>query len=70
MKTTREEITEKYLIMALQELSKHRGSIKKGRAIDQAWHKEMLNYELVWKYRETDNKETGKTVIKLNKGGK
>lgn len=65
MKTTREEITEKYLIMALQELSKHRGSIKKGRSIDQMWHKEMLNYEQVWKYRET-----GKTVIKLNKGGK
>lgn len=65
MKTTREEITEKYLIMALQELSKHRGSIKKGRAIDQAWHKEMLNYELVYKY--TNN---NKTIIKLNKGGK
>lgn len=65
MKTTREEITEKYLIMALQELSKHRGSIKKGRSIDQMWHKEMLNYEQVWKYQEN-----GKTVIKLNKGGK
>ena len=65
MKTTREEITEKYLIMALQELSKHRGSIKKGRSIDQMWHKEMLNYELVYKYTNE-----GKTVIKLNKGGK
>lgn len=65
MCTSREAITEKYLLMALEELSKHRGSIKKGRAIDQMWHKEMLNYEQVWKYQDN-----GKTVIKLNKGGK
>lgn len=68
MKTTREEITEKYLLMALEELSKHRGSIKKGRSIDQMWHKEMLNYESVWKYREND-KPVSKPVIKLRKKG-
>lgn len=65
MCTSREEITEKYLLMALEELSKHRGSIKKGRAIDQMWHKEMLMYEQVWKHQQP----TKKTVIKLSKGG-
>lgn len=68
MCTSREAITEKYLLMALEELSKHRGSIKKGRSIDQMWHKEMLNYEQVWKYRDTDN-STNKAVIKLRKKG-
>lgn len=68
MCTSREAITEKYLLMALEELSKHRGSIKKGRSIDQMWHKEMLNYEQVWKYRDTDNSTT-KPVIKLRKKG-
>lgn len=69
MKTTREEITEKYLIMALQELSKHRGSIKKGRAIDQMWHKEMLNYEQVWKYQENGKTEVKKPILNLRKKG-
>lgn len=68
MCTSREAITEKYLLMALEELSKHRGSIKKGRFIDQMWHKEMLNYESVWKYRENDN-STNKSVIKPGKKG-
>lgn len=68
MCTSREAITEKYLLMALEELSKHRGCIKKGREIDWMWHKEMLDYEQIWKYMETS--KTGKTIIKLNKGGK
>ena len=61
--SSREEITQKYLFMALEELSKHRGSIKKGRSIEQMWRKELLYYENVGKYRE-ENK-----VIKLNKRG-
>ena len=60
----REEITQKYLFIALEELSKHRGSIKKGRAIEQMWRKEILYYENVGKY-----KEDKKTVIKLKKRG-
>ena len=61
--SSREEITQKYLFMALEELSKHRGSIKKGRSIEQMWRKELLYYENVCKYRE-ENK-----VIKLKKRG-
>lgn len=61
--SSREEITQKYLFMALEELSKHRGSIKKGRSIEQMWRKELLYYENVGKYRE-ENK-----VIKLKKRG-
>ena len=62
--SSREEITQKYLFIALEELSKHRGSIKKGRAIEQMWRKEILYYENIGKYKE-DNK----TVIKLKKRG-
>lgn len=54
MCTSREEITEKYLLMALEELSKHRGSIKKGRSIDKMWHKEMLYYETIGKIKLTN----------------
>lgn len=61
--SSREEITQKYLFMALEELAKHRGSIKKGRSIEQMWRKELLYYENVGKYRE-ENK-----VIKLKKRG-
>ena len=61
--SSREEITQKYLFIALEELSKHRGSIKKGRSIEQMWRKELLYYENVGKYRE-ENK-----VIKLKKRG-
>lgn len=61
--SSREEITQKYLFMALEELSKHRGSIKKGRSIEQMWRKELLYYENVGKYGE-ENK-----VIKLKKRG-
>ena len=50
--------------MALEELSKHRGSIKKGRAIEQMWRKEILYYENIGKYKEDE-----KTVIKLKKRG-
>ena len=63
MCTSREEITEKYLLMALEELSKHRGSIKKGRSIDKMWHKEMLYYETIGKNK------ADKPVIKLRKKG-
>lgn len=63
MCTSREAITEKYLLMALEELSKHRGSIKKGRAIDKMWHKEMLYYETIGKNKDD------KPVIKLRKKG-
>lgn len=62
--SSREEITQKYLFMALEELSKHRGSIKKGRAIEQMWRKEILYYENIGKYKEDE-----KTVIKLKKRG-
>ena len=48
--------------MALEELAKHRGSIKKGRAIEQMWRKEILYYENIGKYKED------KTVIKLKRG--
>ena len=47
--SSREEITPKYLFIALEELSKHRGSIKKGRSIAQMWRKEWLSYETVGK---------------------
>lgn len=63
MCTSREEITEKYLLMALEELAKHRGAIKKGRSIDKMWHKEMLYYENVGKYKED------KPIIKLIQKG-
>lgn len=49
--------------MALEELAKHRGSIKKGRSIEQMWRKEILYYENVGKYRDD------KPVIKLRKKG-
>ncbi len=60
----REEITEKYLLMALEELAKHRGSIKKGRMIDQMWHKEMYQYMALYEPLEEIPK---KNVIKLKK---
>lgn len=60
----REEITEKYLLMALQELAKHRGAIKKGRMIDQMWHKEMYQYMVLYESKEEVPK---KNVIKLKK---
>lgn len=60
----REEITEKYLLMALQELAKHRGAIKKGRMIDQMWHKEMYQYMALYESAEEIPK---KNVIKLKK---
>lgn len=60
----REEITEKYLLMALQELAKHRGAIKKGRMIDQMWHKEMYQYMALYEPNEEVPK---KNVIKLKK---
>lgn len=60
----REEITEKYLLMALQELAKHRGAIKKGRIIDQMWHKEMYQYMALYEPNEEVPK---KNVIKLKK---
>lgn len=41
----REKITQKYLFMALEELSKHKGSIKRGRALERAWQREILAYE-------------------------
>lgn len=50
----REKITQKYLFLALEELAQHRGSIKKGRALERAWKKELLAYE------------DKKTVVKLN----
>ena len=53
--SSREEITQKYLFIALEELAKHRGSIKKGRSIEQMWRKELLYYENVGKYREENN---------------
>lgn len=60
----REEITEKYLLMALQELAKHRGAIKKGRMIDQMWHKEMYQYMALYEPNEEVPK---KNIIKLKK---
>jgi len=60
----REEITEKYLLMALEELAKHRGVIKKGRMIDQMWHKEMYQYMALYEPLEEISK---KNVIKLKK---
>ena len=47
--SSREEITQKYLFIALEELSKHRGSIKKGRSIESMWRKELLYYENIGK---------------------
>lgn len=51
---TREKITQKYLFLALEELSKHRGAIKRGRAIENMWKKELLHYESFGKYREEE----------------
>ena len=62
----REEITEKYLLMALQELAKHRGAIKKGRMIDQMWHKEMYQYMALYE-DPVHIEKTKKQVIKLKK---
>ena len=50
--SSREEITQTYLFMALEELSKHRGSIKKGRYMAQMWRKELLSYETVGKCKD------------------
>lgn len=66
--SSREEITQKYLFMALEELAKHRGSIKKGRSIDQMWRKELLYYETITKYKE-DQPEIKRPVIKLKQRG-
>lgn len=38
---TREEIAEKYLYLALKELSKRRGSIKYGRELERRYHDEL-----------------------------
>ena len=37
--SSREEITQKYLFMALEELAKHRGSIKKGDQLNKCGEK-------------------------------
>lgn len=66
--SSREEITQKYLFMALEELAKHRGSIKKGRSIEQMWRKELLYYENIGKYRE-ERTEIKKPILNLRKKG-
>lgn len=61
---TREEINEHYLLLALDELSKHRGSIKKGRKIESQWRHELLYGNLEDPF--IDLKKSSKSTIKLN----
>ncbi|MCQ2740273.1 MAG: hypothetical protein MJ237_08635 [bacterium] len=44
---TREEIAEKYLYLALKELSKRRGSIKYGRELERKYREELFERKTV-----------------------
>lgn len=59
----REEITEKYLFLALEELSKHRGAIKRGRFLETAWRKEVLRNQVMQEAVEA--RKSGNVRIKL-----
>lgn len=54
----REKITQKYLFMALDEMSKNKGTVKKGRLIEKLYKEEIIKFE-------TQSKKPEKIQFKL-----